>query len=302
MNFIGRIFFKKLLKNILENHGILTEESKISALFWRDGFLVKKIRLRLSREAMERDILLIINDQPFKGVNYNTIKVKGDSLLITYEDYFSCPKSSLTKTDLRSGAVPWDAMKEICSVNAVMVIGQSGSGKTTLVRELISIFSSSKYNVMNYSLKTEDFPNGSCKGFEPENLVELEKFLNELKEDRSKLNQKIFLVIDEFFVLMKIGEIGPRIGKAISDLLPYCRSGNVKIALLSQSLNRSKLKDFSVELVGLKLLSIRDIASYQESIGRLEGRFLMRLNRGQFVKLGMDEDTMIITHRLKKSA
>lgn len=298
MKLIRRLFFKKILRNILESHGLLTEQSSIHSFWFKNGFIVKKVRLKLIREVLESTILPLINEQPSSVANFNTIRVKGDSLYISYEDYFTSSKSHLTKTDLRSKAIPWDAKKEILGSNCVFIAAQSGAGKTTLLKSLIDFFP--EYTTKIYSLKNEDFPDGKCKGFEPENLEELEKFLSSLKEDRTLLNEKTLLVIDEFFVLTRIGEVGPQISKHISDLLPYCRAYKTKIILLGQSINKQKLKDFFLDLVNLKIVSLPQMGSYQDSLGYIPGRYFLKLKRGQFIKFSLDEEPVLISHTIKK--
>lgn len=299
MKLIKRLFFKKTLRNILESHGLLTEQSSIHSFWFKNGFIVRRTRLKMVREDLESTILPLINEQPTSIANFNTIRVKEDSLYISYEDYFTSPRSNLTKTDLRSKAIPWDARKEILGSNCCLVIGQTGSGKTTMTKKLVTLFPD--YQIRLYSLKSEDFPDGQCKGFEPENLEELESFLNGLKEDKKLLNEKTLLIIDEFFVLTRIGEIGLQISKHISDLLPYCRAYNTKIILLSQTLNKSKLKDsFHIDLVSLKVISLPQISNYEDSLGYIPGRYFLKLKRGQFIKFSLDEEPVLISHNLKE--
>jgi energy-coupling factor transporter ATP-binding protein EcfA2 len=253
----------------------------------------------MTRDQMESTLLPLINEQPSIVANFNTIRVKRDNLYILYEDYFTCSKSNLATTDLHSRAIPWDAKKEILGSNCLFICAQSGAGKTTLLKSILGLFP--EYQVKLYSLKNEEFLDGQCKNFEPENLKELESFLSGLKGDKGLLNEKTLIVIDEFFVLTRAGEIGSQISRHISDLLPYSRAYKTKIILLSQTLNKAKLKEsFHLDLVNLKIVSLPQIGSYQDSLGYIPGRYFLKLKRGQFIKFGLDDEPVLVSHSVKK--
>lgn len=294
MNLIQRYLFRKVLRNIFESNNLIKENTKFCPLWFSDGFLVKGLKLKMSKDGLEEKVLPIINDQA--RANYNCFKIKGENIIIKNEDYFSHSSANLTKTDMNSSAIPWDFMNELISSNACLVIGTSGSGKTTLLKELLQRFESSHQTFL-YSLKPEDFPDGSCAGFEPENLEKLENLLSSLKEDRQQTFIKRLLVIDEFFFLGKT-KIGEEIHKHIADILPFIRASNFKMILLSQSLNKSKSKHFDIDLCNLKLINLPEIRNYQESLGHIPSKFLaLKLRRGQFIKLSLIEPARIITHQ-----
>ena len=297
MNFIRRIFFKRVVRNVFESHGLLKENSRIVSRFWSDSFVIKNVKLKMDLDQMEDRILKLINDQP--SANYNCIKVKNENIYISAENYFRHKKTNLTKSNLKSPALPFDFKHELKNSNIAYIVGSSGVGKTSLLIHLVDLIKD-EYEVLLYSLKPEDFPEGACKNFEPQNLEELEKLLQKIKDSKEETMIKRVVVIDEFLFLGKISGTGENTQKLISDIAPFNRSTNFKVVLLSQSIGRQKIKNLDLELINFKLINLPSLKLYSDSLGFLPSKFYsIKLNRGQWIKMSLLEEPMIVTHTMK---
>lgn len=303
MNYFKRLFSKKYLRKILNDLSLSAEETKVSALLFKDGFRIHKIKEKSTIEELQNRVVKIFNESTHS--QYNMISKSGDNIEIYYRDFYKTSKKAkgFYTTDLNTYTKPLSTF-EMKEVNGLLVCGVSGSGKTTIVKQLIQTSGYSKVTI--YTPKEEDYLELSSQksyeleNFEPENIEELKNeisMFNNDKSHRAKVNQLI--VIDEFLLLTNLNSKDSKLLiDEISKCLAFNRSSRLRFIFITQSLNKAILNGFNTNICNTLLVNLPELTNY--NLGEIPERLKTRLPIGKFLKICHDKSPEIIFYEENK--